>query len=556
VTTNSSNTIGVGTKLKFIQDSTASKEQLAKASSARLGEKLREAGDGQFCYVTAKEQQRPIVFAFAGQGELTTEQERELYAQYPIFQQAVDECLDILEQRYSRLAIQLSETEGFLASPVLPAVYLAQIEIFIMEFALANLLIRLNIKPDIVVGLSLGEYAAACTAGIINLTDALCLVTERVLLFQTCFPKGEMLVVHLAHEVVEKYLKDHSELDIAAINSASRCVVGGPVAAIDNFVNQLKRENIGCTPLSLPHAYHSRYAADVVREFGKLTPTISYVKSEIKFLSSVTGDFVNTPLTGEYWLEHLNKPVQFSKAIKALFNHLPFICLEIGPGKALTSLIKQHEPSIESVVLSTLNSHQAASKVENLLTVVGQLWLAGVAIDWKGLQPFQNYPSLNLPILGTAPKNKFDTPSRPTQYRLLNTLFSYNSNPTVTLPDLPFNHPIHLKKSHQSASADPGFNTELNGFTQLANWQLQQAGSIIYLKTLDPLASKPNLFNELKSHLISGFGLAEFQLIVHDHGLAIKAMSEEQANIWVKHLRGSELTIENHREKEKYACSM
>ena len=256
--------------------------------------------------------------------------------------------------------------------------------LFALELALARLWMSWGVRPQAMVGYSLGEYVAATVAGVMTLEDATRLVAERAKLIHG-LEAGAMLAVPLPEVEMADYLGE--ELDLSAVNGPSFCVAAGDTKAIEALAERLESEGVACRRLQTSHAFHSRRMQPIVEPLRRLLATIELQAPRIPYLSNVTGGWIRAAeaTDPEYWLKHLCQPVRFGDALTELWRDPERILLEVGPGQSLTSLALQL-PAAEGgsrVALPSLRSqYEGGEDQARLLGTLGQLWLAGLEISW------------------------------------------------------------------------------------------------------------------------------------------------------------------------------
>jgi acyl transferase domain-containing protein len=260
----------------------------------------------------------------------------------------------------------------------------AQPALFVIEYALASLWMELGIRPQAMLGHSLGEYVAACLAGVMSLEDALRLVTVRGQLMQN-MPPGAMLTVTAPHLQVTELLKNHKDLALAAVNGESLCVVSGPQEAIVRLETQLTEQGLGSQRLRTSHAFHSPMMAPVAESLRRVLTEIKLKSPCIPFLSNLTGGWI-TPeeaTSTEYWVQHLLHTVRFSDNLSQLLREPGATLLEMGPA-TLTVLAKRHpERRAETRLLASIKSRaEKTSEYLSFLQSVGILWADGRQILW------------------------------------------------------------------------------------------------------------------------------------------------------------------------------
>jgi acyl transferase domain-containing protein len=337
---------------------------------------------------------------FSGQGAQYVNMGQQLYQTENTFRGYVDSCSELIKRD---LGFDLRELL-FPASPEGEASFqLAQTRntqpaLFVFEYALAMLLMEWGIRPQAMIGHSIGEYVAACLAGCLSLEQALRVVVERGRLMQQA-PTGSMLAVSLPEKEVRLLLPE--DLDVASINEDSTCVVAGPTAGIEAMELRLARERVACRRLQTSHAFHTRMMDCVVEPFRQFLNRIEFKPPKIPYISNLTGFWVSesSACSPDCWARHLREPVRFAEGVRTLLreHNGPFI--EVGPGQSLASFVRQHSARrADQSVLSTVRHRQAReSDSEFLLNTLARLWLVGVEVDWAGFHRHERLRRVHLP---------------------------------------------------------------------------------------------------------------------------------------------------------------
>ncbi len=333
----------------------------------------------------SKEQPTPI-FLFPGQGSQYPNMAKGLYETQPIFRQVLDQCAALLELDHSLLEILASEKRIIQTQYTQPA-------LFAVEYALAQLWQHWGLRPKAMLGHSIGEYVAACLAGVFDLETALRLVTWRGQLMQQQ-PHGAMLSVALAPADIRPRLKD--ALTLAATNGPQLCVVSGSEAEIATFQVELQQSNISCCRLHTSHAFHSPLMELMIAPFVAAVGKANLSPPTIPFISNVTGTWITPEEATDpgYWGRQARQTVHFSEGVTELLQLAEPVFLEVGPGQTLTTLTRQHfSASVQAPTASSL-PHPKAAKVgadlQQLFTAAGQVWSAGVSVAWDQLQTEQH----------------------------------------------------------------------------------------------------------------------------------------------------------------------
>ncbi|HSK65103.1 MAG TPA: type I polyketide synthase, partial [Pyrinomonadaceae bacterium] len=333
-------------------------------------------------------EKRPVAFMFPGQGAQYAGMGRALYEREPVFRAELDHCAELLRSSLGadlRKIIYANDPPDTEASARLADTRFAQPALFAVEYALAKLWINWGVEPQAMIGHSIGEYVAACLAGVFSLDDALRLVAARGELVQR-LPRGAMLAVSLTPLEAEQFLNE--QISPAAFNSPALCVLSGSIEAIDRLQQRLASDGVICRRVHTSHAFHSPMMEPALEEFAGLVRGVDLHAPRIPYLSNVTGKWITEAeaVAPSYWARHLREPVQFSAGVAALLNDPALVLLEVGPGQTLGTLAAQQPgQAFDRVAFASLRppKDEQHSEIEFLLKTVGRLWLAGVAIDWS-----------------------------------------------------------------------------------------------------------------------------------------------------------------------------
>jgi malonyl CoA-acyl carrier protein transacylase len=308
-----------------------------------------------------------------------------LYTSENAFREEADRCFEIAAAYNDldlREAVYQGEKKVDERFNPLDRQSVAQTVIFVTEYALAKVLMKWGVEPSAFVGHSIGEYTAACLAGVFTLEDALALVAARGRCMERMAP-GSMVAVFLPESEVEPYLDE--EVSIAVVNGPSLCVVSGTLNAIQKLEVRLSDQKVDHKRLRVSHAFHSHMTEPVLDSFRSVVQGVSLRAPQIPFVSNVTGTWAKEEevTRPSYWVRHLRHTVRFSDCVKELLREKR-VLLEVGPGQTLSTLVKMHLGSTEErTVLSSMRHPQnPSSDIEVLLKTMGGLWLAGVEPNW------------------------------------------------------------------------------------------------------------------------------------------------------------------------------
>jgi acyl transferase domain-containing protein/acyl carrier protein len=344
---------------------------------------------------------RSLSLLFPGQGSQYVNMGLELYQSEPVFRGYVDTCSDILKPLLGydlrEVLYPDDETDQSMSSR-LNQTALTQPALFIVEYALSRLLMNWGIEPEAMIGHSIGEYVAACLAGVFSLEDGLGLVLARGRLMDQQ-PAGSMTAVPLSERQLVPLLGNN--LSIAAINGPSLCVISGPTDMVERFEARLGEEGLRGQRLNTSHAFHSAMMEPVMKPLAERIKKIELHPPQIPYISNVTGNWISAEEATDpcYWVNHLRQPVRFSQGLRELLKEPDRVLLEVGPGQSLTSFVKQcRSNAAAQPVLSTMRRcNDEQSDVASLLSAVGQLWLSGVNINWTEFYACERPRRVSLP---------------------------------------------------------------------------------------------------------------------------------------------------------------
>jgi len=371
----------------------------------------RESTGVQTSILTSKNENNPVVFMFPGQGAQYIDMGLDLYRTEPVFRREMDGCFHILKSLLDfdikELLYPCSNQQQRNLTGRLPSLEdtqrinrteIAQVVIFIFEYAMAKLLMEWGIEPYAMIGHSIGEYTAACLSGVFSLEDALKTVVCRGKLMQK-MPPGSMLSIPLPEEELKPFLDD--DVSLAAVNSSSHCVVSGNDKSIDSVMSKLKEMEYESTLLHTSHAFHSPMMEPILNEFKEHVDKVELKEPQIPYISNITGKWITPAETSnpEYWVKHLRNTVRFSEGIETLLEKQDVILIEVGPGNALSTFVRQHKNKEKShIVIDTVRKPKDQMTDDCfLLSKIGQLWLYGVKIDWFKLYSDQKRYRISLP---------------------------------------------------------------------------------------------------------------------------------------------------------------
>jgi acyl transferase domain-containing protein/thioesterase domain-containing protein len=340
-----------------------------------------------------------IVFMFPGGGVQYPNMGRDLYDTEEVYHQSVDECLRLLKPHVEfdlrQLMFPNPGGEAAAAEQLLE-VCASICAIFTTEYATAQLLLSWGIQPKAMTGHSLGEYAAACLAGVMSLADALKIVALRGRLLERT-RGASMLTVPLPEAEVRQLLGD--DLDLAAVNGPSFCLISGLNDQLDVLERQLAEREIECRRLHLSAASHCRLLDPVLDEFRAGFESITLNPPSLPFISNSTGTWVlpQDAQDPNHWVRHLRHCVRFGDGLSELMKLPNPVFLEVGPGRTLSSLTRQQPVKPTAIITSIRHPDEEANDVQFIRASLGRLWSVGVDVDWSKLRGLARRQRVPLP---------------------------------------------------------------------------------------------------------------------------------------------------------------
>jgi acyl transferase domain-containing protein len=359
---------------------------------------------------------REVAFLFSGQGSQYVDMGLDLYRTERVFQEHVDRCAEVLRPHLGldlRGVLYPGGKDPKEAAALLTQTGITQPALFTIEYALAQLWMSWGVTPAALLGHSIGEYTAACLAGVFSLGDALALVAARGRLMQQLRP-GAMLVVPLAEKQVRLHLNDR--LALAVINGPSLCVVSGDGEAVEELKARLAKKNVHGRLLQTSHAFHSHMMEPILDLFTEEVRRAGPRPPRIPLLSNVTGTWMTDAqaMNPAYWARHLRQTVRFSDCLQELMKEPRRVLLEVGPGYTFSVLANQQPlRSRDHVVLSSMRHPKAAQQDSAfILQSLGQLWLAGVRMTWQSIADDERLHRVPLPTYPFEGKRCWIDPPR------------------------------------------------------------------------------------------------------------------------------------------------
>ena len=379
----------------------AHRRAIAAADAAEAIELLESNDPKRVATQQAGEEAPAVAFMFAGGGAQHATMGAHLYQEEPVYRTEIDRCFAFMKSKHgvdlAPLVFPRAENAER-ATLELERPSLALPALFSTQLALAKLLMSWGIKPQAMIGHSMGEYTAACLAGVFSVEDGLSLVTVRGRLFEK-LAEGGMLSVPLSADELRPMLPP--ELSIAAVNAPELCVASGPVKAIETLERALAAQEIDCRRIHINVAAHSAMLEPILQEFGAFVRGIALRAPTMPFVSNVTGTWITDGEATDpgYWVRHLRQTVRFADGVGELLTDPRRVLLEVGPGRTLTTLARQHSAKQAShgIYPSMRHPDEVVSDVAFVLAAVGRLWTHGVEVDWRGLHGEERRRRIPLP---------------------------------------------------------------------------------------------------------------------------------------------------------------
>ena len=329
--------------------------------------------------------ERPkVAFLFTGQGAQYAGMGRDLYEAEPIFRGSLRRCAELFDAELDRslLDVIFAEVDG--GEPLIDRTIYTQPALFALEYALFELWRSWGVRPEVVLGHSIGELVAATVAGVLTLADAVRLVAARGRLMQELTAGGAMISARTTRERAAEAIAPYAdEVSIAAVNGPLSVVLSGAAGALGRVAEALAADGVETKPLAVSHAFHSPLMEPMLDAFQGVAESFDYRSPEIPLISNLSGD-TDAPLSSaRYWRDHVRETVRFGDSLEALSAAGVTVCVELGPHPVLSGLGAAALPEAGIAWLPSLKRDHDGPRT--VLSGLGAAYVHGVELDWRVL---------------------------------------------------------------------------------------------------------------------------------------------------------------------------
>lgn len=360
-------------------------------------------------------------FMFPGQGTQYPAMSQQLYHSLPAYANELNQCLSLCDNVAVKLGPEhnLSQVRTLLlglnaansesedtktanenaykeASAQMAQTHMTQVCLFIVEYAMAKTLMHYGLKPDVMIGHSLGEFVAATLAGVFTLEDAIAAVSLRGKLMQS-MQAGAMMAVNTEESALTPLLEG-IDVDLAAVNGPKQCTVAGTFDAIDALAEQLESQDIKHKKLNTSHAFHSFMMEPMLATFGDFIGTLSLQAPQMSYYSNVTGELISAEqaIDPSYWQQHIRQGVRFHQGVSQITSDPSTLLIEVGPGTVLTAFAKQSASKpVRTVATLAAEAQKDTNDAAFFAQALGDIQANGINVNWKNwyASPEQTPPS-------------------------------------------------------------------------------------------------------------------------------------------------------------------
>lgn len=382
-------------------------------SSAQICEKLGKLASGEmpagaFKGQAATSDRLKVAFLFTGQGSQYVGMGRGLYDNQPTFRRVLDQCSQILKDELDSPLLSVLYPEPGQTSPLDETAY-TQPALFSLEYALAELWRSWGILPSVVMGHSVGEYVAACVAGVFSLEDGLKLIAARGRLMQEKCERGLMAAISADEARVAAELEDYrKDVAIAALNGPGNTVISGRSETVQDILKKFAAAGIKAKPLTVSHAFHSPLMEPMLETFGRIAAKVRFSPPRLALISNLTGRMVPPEeiTKADYWVRHVREAVRFAASMQALQEKGYQVFLELGPTPTLLGMGGKCLPEGFGTWLPSLR--KGRDDWQQMLDSLASLYVHGAEVDWTGFDREHRRRPVELPHLSISAKTVLD----------------------------------------------------------------------------------------------------------------------------------------------------
>ncbi|MGJ6127019.1 SDR family NAD(P)-dependent oxidoreductase [Mycolicibacterium sp. Y3] len=320
---------------------------------------------------------------FPGQGSQYPGMARELFESEPVFADTVRQCAQAVDGMLPRPLLEVLFGSGRDAAETLKHTSFAQPAIFAVEMGLARLWQSWGIEPDVVLGHSVGQYAAACVAGVLSLEDGARLIAERGRLFGSLPAGGRMVAVFADPQYVEDAAEAFPRVSVGAYNGRNT-VLSGPGEDLEQIVANCSEDGARCTWLETSHAFHSELLDPVLDEFETFASQFDYAVPTLPLVCNRTGTVLTaeTPIDAQYWRRHSRQPVQFTESVRTVAALGCSVLMEIGPQPILTAAALQSWPESSDTPRTIVSLRKGANAQRQITEALANAYICGHRPDF------------------------------------------------------------------------------------------------------------------------------------------------------------------------------
>ncbi|WP_052360694.1 type I polyketide synthase [Oceanobacillus manasiensis] len=347
--------------------------------------------------ITTSASKPNVYFLFPGQGSQYLGMARQLYESESRFKEELEACLQLVEKdgntELRTLLLDLKDGD----EEKLKGTDIAQIALFVVEYAMSRLLMSWGIRPSGMIGHSIGEYTAASLSGVLSLEEAIRLVMERAKLMKS-MPRGSMLSVNASESILTPLLS--KGIYLSAVNSPEQCTVSGTEEAINAYKDKLAENQLSFTKVHTNHAFHSPLMAEAKKSFEQVCSSVPFGTPRIPYIANLTGEWMTEEdaVSPSYYGNHLQECVKFEEGLEKILSDDKAILIEVGPGHTLSTFVRQAQSYRPLGVLNTIrHPKEIVDDDAFLVERLGKLWTFGVRIDWEEYYKGQVRNRVDLP---------------------------------------------------------------------------------------------------------------------------------------------------------------